>query len=274
MSINSDVVIYQNESGGIELREDASSETVWASLDQISLLYSRDKSVISRHIKNIFKEEELLKDSVVAFFATTAKDGKTYNVEHFNLDVIISVGYRVNSKVATRFRQWATATLRRHIVEGYTINTSRIQLNYDQFMQAVNQVQELLPEGNKVQTNDALDLIKVFASTWLSLTAYDNSNLPTQGATIQDVGVTVEELSNSLAVFKTELIKREETTDLFGTERDKDSLTGIIGNVFQSFADKDVYPSVEEKAAHLLYFIVKNHPFVDGNKRSGAYAFI
>jgi hypothetical protein len=140
LAVKKEVIIYQAKSGAIELRGDFSKETLWASLDQIAIVFGRDKSVISRHIKNIFKDGELKRNSVVAFFATTAKDGKTYNVEYFNLDVILSVGYRVNSKTATQFRQWATKTLRTHIVDGYTINRTRIGQNYDAFMQAVADV--------------------------------------------------------------------------------------------------------------------------------------
>lgn len=272
--MTSDLIIYQNESGAIELKEDISHNTIWGSLDQISALYGRDKSVISRHIKNIFKEEELIKDSVVAKNATTAKDGKTYQVEFFNLDLIISVGYRVNSVQATKFRQWATVTLHQHITQGYTINKTRIQANYSQFMQAVNQIQSLLPAENKIPAGDALELIKMFASTWLSLTSYDSSQLPTNGATLKDVKVTAEELAQALLNLKQDLIQRNEATVLFGAERSPQVLDGIIGNVFQSFSNQDLYPSVEEKAAHLLYFIVKNHPFSDGNKRSGAFAFV
>lgn len=131
-----EIIIYQGENGEIALKGDLKKETLWASLDQISDLFGRDKSVISRHIKNIFKEKELERNSVVAFFATTASDGKTYQVEYFNLDVILSVGYRVNSKTATKFRQWATKTLRQHILRGYTINKKVLSKNYDEFLQA------------------------------------------------------------------------------------------------------------------------------------------
>ena len=124
------VTVYQTKSGAIRLKSDSASDTIWASLDQIAGIFGRDKSVISRHIKNVFKEEELSRKSVVAFFATTASDRKIYNVEYFNLDAILSVGYRVNSKQATRFRKWATKTLRQHIVDGYTINKSRVAGNF------------------------------------------------------------------------------------------------------------------------------------------------
>jgi prophage maintenance system killer protein len=272
--MKNEVIIFQTEQGGIAFKGDLQKETIWASLQQIADLFGRDKSVISRHIKNIFNEQELEKESVVAFFATTAKDGKTYQVEYFNLDMVLSVGYRVNSKLATRFRQWATYTLRDHITKGYTINRNRIATHYDQFIQAVESVKKLLPDGELVKTSDALELIQLFADTWLSLDAYDKSALPATGATKKQVTVTAQELASAIQELKQELIRKGQASDVFANERHKDSIGGIIGNVYQSVFGEDAYPTVEEKAAHLLYFIVKNHPFTDGNKRSGAFAFV
>jgi hypothetical protein len=166
-------VIYQAPSGAIELRSDRAKETVWASLDQIAEVFGRDKSVISRHLRNIFSERELDRKAVVAKIATTASDGKTYQVEYFNLDAILSVGYRVNSKTATHFRQWAIKTLREHITKGYTINRKRVGVNYDAFMKAVSDVQALLPESVLLDPKQVLELIKEFASTWVSLDAYE-----------------------------------------------------------------------------------------------------
>jgi hypothetical protein len=144
-----EIIIYQGNNGEIEFRGDFQKDTLWASLQQIADLFGRDKSVISRHIRNIFKEEELNRDSVVAFFATTASDGKTYQVEYFNLDIVLSVGYRVNSKTATKIRKWATKTLPQHIVKGYTLNKKSLRKNYDEFLQAVEAVKKLLPSGRK-----------------------------------------------------------------------------------------------------------------------------
>jgi hypothetical protein len=182
-----EIIIYQGKSGAIELKGDLKKETIWANLDQIADLFERDKSVISRHIKNIFKSGELRRGSVVAFFATTAADGKTYQVEYFNLDVIISVGYRVNSKKATQFRQWATKVLRQHILSGYTINKKRLAKNYEEFLRAVDDVKKLLPSGGRVKTEDALELVKMFASTWFSLNAYDKESFPKKGV-IRNIG--------------------------------------------------------------------------------------
>jgi len=272
--IKKEIVIYQAKSGAIELRGDFTRETIWATLDQIAEVFGRDKSVISRHLSNIFTEKELDKNSVVAKNATTASDGKVYMVEYYNLDTIISVGYRVNSKTATEFRKWATKTLRTHIIDGYTINRPRIAKNYEAFLKAVEQVKNLLPAGGEVDAKSALELVKLFADTWFSLNAYDQSTLPNSGATKKQVKLTASDLTEVLSELKQILTVKKEAKDLFGIERQKASVAGIVGNVFQSFGDKDLYPSVEEKAAHLLYFMVKNHPFVDGNKRSGAFAFV
>lgn len=269
--MTNDLIIYQNESGAIELRGDFAQETIWATQAQIVELYRVDQSVVSRHIRNIFNDQEIASESNMQKMHIAGSDKP---VSVYSLDVILSVGYRTNSKVAIQFRQWATKTLREHITQGYTINKSRIQSNFDQFIQAVNDVQSLLPTENKVQARDALELIKMFASTWLSLTAYDSAVLPEKGATLKDVQVTFTELDQALQQLKQELLQKNEATEIFGTERSSEALAGIIGNIFQSFGDMDLYPSVEEKAAHLLYFIVKNHPFIDGNKRSGAYAFV
>jgi prophage maintenance system killer protein/predicted transcriptional regulator len=268
------MVIYQTKSGALELRGDLDKETVWATLDQIANVFGRDKSVISRHLKNIFNEGELTRDSVVAKNATTAADGKTYMVEYYNLDVIISVGYRVNSKVATEFRIWATKTLREHITKGYTINRKRVAQNYDTFMKAVADVQALLPEQVTLDPKAVLELIKEFAGTWVSLDAYDKETLELKGVTKKKVTLVGADLLVAISDLKRELIKKGEATELFASERREGNIEGIIGNVMQSFGGKALYPTVEEKAAHLLYFMVKNHPFSDGNKRSGAFAFV
>jgi len=194
--IKNNIVIYQAKSGAIELRGDSGKETIWATLDQIANIFERDKSVISRHLKNIFKEGELRKISVVAKNATTASDGKIYQVEFYNLDVIISVGYRVNSKTATEFRKWSTRILRDHITNGYTINRNRIGKNYDEFMKSVAGIQALLPEHIILDPKSVLELIKEFASTWVSLGAYDKETLTIVGSTKKSIRLSGIELIN------------------------------------------------------------------------------
>jgi hypothetical protein len=268
------IIVYQAKTGAIELRGDSNHETIWASLDQIANIFERDKSVISRHINNIFKDGELKRNAVVAFFATTAADGKTYQVEYFNLDVILSVGYRVNSKKAILFRQWSTQILRRYIVEGYTINPQRIAANYNEFMIAVADIKKLLPADNIIDGFSVLELISAFAETWLSLESYDKDELSVKGTSKRTIALTATQLDKALTEFKAVLVTRGLASELFGLEKQPGAIAGIVGNVMQSFGGQPVYPTIEAKAAHLLYFVIKNHPFTDGNKRSGAYAFV
>ena len=274
MNTKPHTIIYQAKNGAIELKGDWTQDTIWASLDQISSVFGRDKSVISRHIKNIYKDEELEKDAVIAFFATTAKDGKIYQVEYFNLDMILSIGYRVNSKTATRFRQWATKTLKQHITKGYSINKKVLAQNYDEFLKAIETVKTLIPANSEFKTGDALELVKFFAETWFALDAYDKSDLPQSGLNKSQVKFTADELIQALVELKQDLYKKKMATKLFGQEKQPNAIAGIVGNIFQSAFGEEIYPSIEEKAAHLLYFIIKNHPLNDGNKRSGAFAFI
>ena len=270
------LIIYQGPAGSLELKADTEQETIWATLNQIAALFDIDKSGISRHVNNILKTKEL-NDSTVAKFATVQNEGGreiSRLIEYYNLDMILSVGYRVNSKKATEFRQWATKTLREHIIKGYTINRKRIAKNYGSFIKAVESVRALLPASSKVETADIIELIKMFAGTWFSLAAYDQGSFGKGKVTRKKVVIAASELTAGIAALKTELKRKGEASELFALERGGSSLEGIFGNVLQTFGGRDLYPSLEEKAAHLLYFVVKNHPFADGNKRSGAFAFI
>lgn len=266
-----EVIIYQTKRGEIEFKGDLQKETLWTTQAQIVDLFGVDQSVVSRHIRNIFKDGEIDEKSNMQKMHIANSDKP---VAFYSLDVILAVGYRANSKVAIEFRKWATKTLRQHIIGGYTINRKRIAKNYDEFLRAVESVKKLLPAGGRVKAADALELIKLFANTWLSLSAYDKLALPKAGASKKQVLITAEELAKALAQLKSDLIKRREATELFGQEKDKNATAGIVGNVFQSIFGRDAYPALEEKAAHLLYFFVKNHPFTDGNKRSGAFTFV
>ena len=267
-------VIYQTKNGELALKQNVQADSIWANQAQIADIFETERSVITKHIRNILKDKELDANSVCAKMSHTAEDGKTYQVQFYSLDVILAVGYRTNSKKAIAFRQWATQTLKNHIQQGYTINRNRIKTNYDDFLKSVDDVKKLLPDGFAIDKNSVLELISLFADTWLSLDAYDKDRLVSKGCTKKKVTLTAEKLNKSLMELKQNLIGKGTATDIFGVERSKDSIAGIIGNVMQSFGDQDVYQTIEEKAAHLLYFIIKNHPFIDGNKRSGAYAFV
>ncbi|MEK7127317.1 MAG: virulence protein RhuM/Fic/DOC family protein [Patescibacteria group bacterium] len=263
----SNIVIYQAKSGAIELRGDFKAETIWATQAQITKLFGVDRTVITRHLNNIIREGELDQKSNVQkmHIANSDRPAKLYS-----LDVILALGYRTNSKIAIEFRKWTTKVLKTHIIEGYTINRSRIAKNYDEFIKTVEEVRSLLPSGIIVDSSDALELIKLFADTWFSLDAYDKDKLKTTGATKKAAALTADQLVEVLTNLKKEI----NGENFFGVERESGNLKAIIGDVLQSFANKDLYPTIEEKAAHLLYFMVKNHPFIDGNKRCGAYSFI
>lgn len=231
------IVIYQAKNGAVEFRGDFDNETVWGSLQQIAELFDVQKPAISKHLKNIFQDGELEKEATVSILETVQTEGGrqiTRKLEYYNLDAILSVGYRVNSKQATRFRIWATKTLKQHLVQGYTINKKHLAQNYEKFMRAVADVKVLLPKSGEVKVADILELINTFAGTWFSLDAYDKEKLPQSGVSKKQIEFTAEELSVALAQLKQELIQKNEATNLFGHERQTDSIEAIVGNVFQS----------------------------------------
>lgn len=271
---NDRLALYQAPNGAIELPIDVTSETIWATQKQIADVFGVNIRTVNEHLINIFKTEELDDNSVIRKFRITASDGKTYDTMHYNLDAIISVGYRINSINATQFRKWATKTLRSYIMEGFVINPARIEHSRTQFTKALQDLQLLAAETDQIGSTEAVDLTLAFAKTWFSLDAFDKDKLPASGTIKQHVDVGSQELQAELAKLKQQLVDSHEATDIFATERTKGGLDSLFHNVFQSFDGEDVYPTLEEKAAHLLYFTVKNHVFIDGNKRSGAYAFV
>ncbi len=272
--LQNNLAVYQTKDGAIKLRADSAMETIWATQAQIAEIFDIERSVITKHVKNIIKDGELDKNLVCAIFAHTASDGKKYKVNMYNLDVILAVGYRTNSAKAVFFRQWATKILREYITKGFVVNKTQIKKNYSLFLEAIEDIKKLIPAESNIDHASVLELVTAFSDTLLSLDAYDKDNLVTSGATQKIVALTATELEKALTELKIELVKKSEASDLFGMERQKEAVSGIVGNVMQSFDSKALYPTVEEKAAHLLYFIVKNYPFTDGNKRSGAFAFV
>lgn len=271
------VLIYQAPNGAVEVRLDSSQETLMLTQQQVGQLFDVQKAAISKHVKNIFDTKELDEDSTVSILETVQTEGKrsiTRKIKYYNLDLILSIGYRVNSVNATKFRQWATKTLREHITKGYTINRKQVGKNYEAFMKAVNDIQSVLPAHVTLDPKLVLELIKEFSSTWVSLDAYDKETLKPIGTTKKAITLSGTELAEAIVNLRSELIKKGEASEVFAQERNKESVVGIVGNVMLTYAGTPVYKTIEEKAAHLLYFMVKNHPFVDGNKRSGAFAFI
>jgi prophage maintenance system killer protein len=269
----SDVVIYQADDGGTELQVHLDQETVWLTQKQMAQLFDKDVRTVNEHLKNIFKEGELQESSVVRKFRITAADGKSYNTAHYNLDVIISVGYRVKSLQGTRFRQWATHTLRNHIVEGYTLNEQRLReerAKLQEMQRAVDLLSRTLEQQQLVNDigQEVLQVITDYAYALATLDRYDHGTLAVE-ATSGPAGYVLE-YAEAIAIVQS---MKGEFDGLFGQEKDQ-GFKSALGAIYQTFDGKDVYPSVEEKASNLLYFIVKNHAFTDGNKRIAAAVFI
>ncbi|OCL95104.1 virulence protein RhuM/Fic/DOC family protein [Aliarcobacter thereius] len=276
--LNNQIVIYEDINGEVKLDVSLENDTLWLSQKQLEVLFDRDKSVISRHIKNILKEEELDKNSVVAKNATTATDGKIYQVEYYNLDMIISLGYRVNSKRATSFRVWATKILKDYIINGYSINNKILK---QKGLKELEKTIEFLKDNiskSELELNEAkglLDVILNYSRTWTLLQGYDEDSLKIDFIPIKETKfiLDIDEAKTSIYKLKAELIKKGEATELFGREK-AGEFEGILRNIYQTFGGVDLLQSVEEKAANLLYYIIKGYPFNDGNKRIGAFMFI
>ena len=268
----SSIEIYTAPDNSIQLQVKLDQETVWITQEQMTLLFQRDKSTISRHLKNIFESGELDENSVVAFFATTASDGKIYNVQYYNLDAIISVGYRVNSKRGIQFRQWANKVLKDYIIKGYALRTNMQLQQYEELKQLVGVLQQTI-QNEALTTNEARDLVKVVTDYTYALDTLDNYDY--QRLAISDTEGTERfhaTYENAMEAIRSLKEKFGESW-LFGNEKD-DSFKSSIGQIYQTFGGQELYPSVEEKAAMLLYLVTKNHSFSDGNKRIAATLFL
>ncbi len=275
-----EIVIYKNQNGENQIEVNLQNETLWLSLNQISELFDTDKSGISRHIKNIFLEKELDQKATVAKTATVQIEGSrhiTRDIEHFNLDVILSVGYRVNSKRATQFRVWATSILKDHLVKGFTINQKRLgETGLAEFEETIALVKKVI-SSKQLESSEAqglLDIITGYSQSWLLLQKYDEAQIEAPKKSLKSRKILkYSDATNAITELKRELLRKKEASDLFGREREK-SLAGIIASIYQTFGGKELYPSIAEKASNLLYFIIKDHPFSDRNKRIGAFLFI
>ena len=262
--MNNEVILYKD--GELELPVEVApdKETVWLNRNQLAVLFDRDVKTIGKHINNILKEE--LDSSVVANFATTASDGKTYKVDYYNLDMIISVGYRVKSPRGIAFRKWATSILKEYIVQGYAVNAKRLNM-----LNKVVEIQSnIIADVLELDSREVFDVIKKYTQALELLDDYDHqivqkpkiSNEKAYQLTFNECKKLIESMTFS------------KSSTIFGKEKTKGSLEGIIGSVYQTAFGEDVYPSVQEKAANLLYFIVKDHPFIDGCKRIAASIFL
>jgi prophage maintenance system killer protein len=270
------IAIYEVPGGAVEVR--LTGDTVWLNLNQMAELLDRDKSVISRHLNNIFREGEVEKEATVAFFATVQQEGErsiSRQIPHYNLDAILSVGYRVNSRQGTRFRQWSNRVLKEHLTRGYTLNRQRFEDNARELEAALALVRKA--SGSDALTTDQgrglVDVIARYTQTFLLLQRYDEGLLTEPKGTAGGALPPIAEARTRIAVLKRDLMGRKEASDLFGQERET-GLESILGNLEQTVFGEPAYPSIESKAAHLLYFVIKNHPFSDGNKRIGSFLFV
>lgn len=273
---NQSLVIYQLGKDQ-KLEVPIHDESVWLSQQQMTALFNTTKQNISKHINKIFSEKELKKSSVVNQQLTTAPDGKTYNVEYYNLDVIISVGYRVKSLRGTQFRIWATKTLREHILKGYTVNQSRLHaVGIDELERAVNLVRQTMGKNllKSAEAKGILQVITDYTHSWVLLHKYDEGHLELAAKTTPHYELSYRIALSAISDLRTNLVKQRSAAKFFGMERDDHGLERILGTINQTYDGQDLYRSVEEKAAHLLYFVIKDHPLIDGNKRSGALLFL
>ncbi|MFH2133599.1 MAG: virulence protein RhuM/Fic/DOC family protein [Pseudomonadota bacterium] len=275
------VAIYQTADGSISTEVRLEGETVWLSQKQMAELFDKDVRTINEHIINVFDEGELGREATIRNFRIVRQEGSRQverEIEHYNLDVIISVGYRVKSRQGTQFRIWANRVLKEYLVQGYALNQQRLEAQQENIKQLERTLtlfqQTLIEQANLPEARGLVSVIAGYARTFVLLNQFDSERLPLEGfATTIHYEIREGEALEGIAALKADLIARNEASALFGNQKD-DSFAGILGNILQSFDGEFVYSSVEEQAAHLLYFVIKNHPFSDGNKRIGAFLFI
>lgn len=257
------LILFETADKEIKLNVPVNNDTVWLNRNQLAELFERDVKTIGKHIRNALKEE--LDDSVIAKFATTASDGKTYQVEHYNLDMIISVGYRVKSNRGVEFRKWANQVLRQYIIQGYAVNEKRLEA----LQRTVSIQTKMLASTLELEEADVLKAVHLYTEALMLLDQYDHQSLNKPEGNKPIYRITYEECRSMVDAM-------EDTfhTDVFGVEKEEGKVEGILAAVYQNVFGGDVYPSLEEKAANLLYFIIKDHPYADGCKRIAASLFL
>ncbi len=277
MSVDNSIVIYKTSNNQIDVEIDYKNDTLWLNVEKISDLFEKDRSTVQRHIKNIYKEGELEQGATCAFFAQVQKEGSrnvTRQIPYYNLDVILAVGYRVSSKVATDFRKWATGVLKQYLVSGYAINEKRLAEKQEQIEVLKNSLNLLTRSitsqaKNIDEAQNLAKVLEIFAKGLGLLDDYDNKTLATKGLTKREaIKISKDEYLELISRMKPEF-----GSDVFANPKD-DSFDSSINQIYQTFDGEDCYPTLEEKAAMLLYMLVKNHSFTDGNKRIGAACFL
>lgn len=272
--MNNSIEIYQFSNGETQISVKFEQESVWLSLSQMAMLFDTTPENIGMHLKNIFTEQELGEEATTKNFLVVRQEGSrkvNRSLKHYNLDAIISVGYRVKSKNATQFRIWATQRLKEYLVQGYSINQKRLE-ELGKIIKLIENAEQNASENN--ETKGLLSILSEYAKSFVLLNQYDSNNLsfyPENKPLSYEI--EYDEACEAIAELKKQLIKKGEATELFGNQKDK-SFEGILRNIVHTFGGKYLYQGVEEQAAHLLYFVIKNHPFTDGNKRIGALLFV
>ena len=265
MAKENEIVLFETEDAKVRLTVPIQEDTVWLTQAQMTELFDTSKQNVSLHINNCFKEGELDKDSVVKDFLTTASDGKNYKTKYYNLDVIISVGYRIKSQRGIEFRRWANKVLKDYIIKGYAINDKRLEA-----LQKTVEIQaKMLATAIEGDSDEVLRAVNLYTQALTLLDQYDHQSLekpegnqPIYRITYADCRAMVDRMEDS---FK---------SDVFGVEKEPGKIEGILAAVYQDVFGGEVYPSLEEKAANLLYFMIKDHPFADGCKRIAASLFL
>ncbi len=249
----------------LDVRTDKENETVWLTIDEIGEVFGRDRSVIGKHIKNILNNSELDEKSVRAKFARTALDGKKYNVDYYNLDMILAVGYKVNSKRGIIFRKWANKVLKEYLIQGYSINNKRLE----KLNKVIDIQNKMLASALNIDSYELNEVIKTYTNALDLLDDYDHQRLikPKGNETIYKI-----EYDEARRIIDSMKFKND--SNLFGVEKEDGKLNGILEAIYQNVFDTELYPTIEDKAAHLLYFLVKDHPFTDGCKRIAATLFL
>jgi len=277
METTKSIAIYQTKEGAVTVNTHLYNETLWLTQSQIADLFDKDRTVITKHINKILAEEEL-DNSVCAKFAHTAADGKIYHTNYYNLDMIISVGYRVNSKQATEFRRWATRILKEYLLQGYSVNKALLSDKLiSDLKNTISLLSNTLTNENLVSDlgKEVLNIVTNYAKTWNLLLSYDENTLAESKVENKELSekLSYQAAIESIKVLKKDLAEKGEATTFFGQERDK-ALDSIIGSLYQTFDGISLYQTNNERAAHLLYLIIKDHPFSDGNKRIACLLFL
>ncbi len=269
------IIIYEDKNKRIDVQLE--NDTIWLNTNQMALLFDVKRPAIVKHIQNIYKSGELKKDSTCSILEQVAADGRKRKINYYNLDVIISVGYRVNSKKATQFRIWATRILKNYLIKGFALNKKKLtERRIKELENTIRLIKENIktPFLTSSEAKGMIELIEKYTNLWRWIEEYDSGKIKPVKAIRERKKISYAEAKKAVSELKNYLMKNNLASEIFGQERDKGLFESALNSIYQTFDGKELYPSLEEKAANLLYMVIKNHPFVDGNKRIGALLFL